>query len=61
LALPGLALVLPPWFLRRCSGAPKFSLVKRKAKSNAGGLHLLLIIKCPGATPAILLLQLPLN
>jgi hypothetical protein len=36
-------------------------LIERKGKSNAGGLHLLLIIKWPGATPAILLLQLLLN
>jgi hypothetical protein len=36
-------------------------LIERKAKSNAGGLHVLLIIMWPDTTLAILLLQLLLN
>jgi hypothetical protein len=60
-----------------CSGAPNFSLwgpktgatcgatrhvlIERKAKRNAGGLHVLLIIMWPDTTLAILLLQLLLN
>jgi hypothetical protein len=36
-------------------------LIERKAKSNAGGLHMLLIIMWPDNTLAILLLQLLLN
>jgi hypothetical protein len=46
---------------RRHLRSSRHVLIERKAKSNAGGLHLLLIIKRPGATPAILLLQLLLN
>ena len=46
---------------RRHVRSSRHVLIERKAKSNAGGLHLLLIIKWPGATPAILLLQLLLN
>jgi hypothetical protein len=46
---------------RRQVRSSRHVLIERKAKSNAGGLHLLLTVKWPGATPAILLLQLLLN
>jgi hypothetical protein len=46
---------------RRHVRSSRHVLIERKAKSNAGGLHLLLIIMWPDATPTVLLLQLLLN
>jgi hypothetical protein len=44
-----------------CGARGMFDLIERKAKSNAGGSHMLLIIMWPDNTLAILLLQLLLN
>jgi hypothetical protein len=69
LALPDLGPVLPPLGSAACRLAvlgrhvrsSRHLLIERKAKSSAGGLHVLLIIMWPDTALAILLLQLLLN